>query len=198
MLRLILTAILLLGVSACQAETPGRSGAVNSVGTANIGGPFILIDETGATVTEAALTGKPHLVYFGFTYCPDICPTALQKMGAAQELLGAQGDKIGYVLISVDPERDTPESLSQYITAGVFPGGLRGFTGSVKQIEVAKNAYKVFAQKTLTPESAGEYTVDHSDIMYLMDSKGEFAEYFSGRSTPQDIAMGVRRVLKKQ
>lgn len=184
------------GLIACNNDAPGRSGKTTSVGTADIGGAFSLIDDAGVAVTEAELLGKPNLVYFGFTYCPDVCPTALQKMGAAQELLGMQGDKIGYVLISVDPERDTPESLSQYVSANGFPEGLRGFTGPVEKIEEAKSAYKVFAQKVDTPESAGDYTVDHSDIIYFMNAEGEFVDYFYSKSTPQDIAVRVRLHLK--
>ncbi|WP_409433112.1 SCO family protein [Litorimonas sp. RW-G-Af-16] len=186
----------LIGLSACGNDAPGRSGKTVSVGTADIGGPFTLVETTGDVVTEADLLGKPHLVYFGFAYCPDICPTALQKMGAAQELLGKQGDEIGYVLITVDPERDTPESLGQYITADVFPKGLRGFTGTVEQIEVAKQAYKVTAMKADMPGSAADYTINHSDIMYLMDQDGKFVDYFYGRSTPQDIAVRTRLHLK--
>lgn len=191
-MRFLLILIASLALMACSQNDTARSGKTVSVGTADIGGPFTLIDQDGQLVTEAAITGKPHLIYFGFTYCPDICPTALQKMGAAQELLGEQGDAIGYVLISVDPERDTPESLKQYVSADVFPEGLRGFTGSIDQVEQAKAVYKVFAQKADLEGSAGDYTVDHTDIMYLMDADGNFVDYFHGRSTPQDIAVRVR------
>jgi protein SCO1/2 len=185
------------GLSACgNSEPTASSGRTVTSGEANIGGAFSLINQSGERVNEAALTGKPHLVYFGFTYCPDFCPTALQKMGQAQTLLGKRGDDIGYVLISVDPERDTVESLSQYITANGFPEGLKGFTGTVEEIEVAKAAYKVYATKVDTPDSAGDYTVDHSDIMYLMDENGKFVDYFFGRSTPNDIAGRVIRHLK--
>lgn len=196
---IFLTALsgLTFGLTACgNGNETASSGRTVTSGTANIGGAFSLIDDTGAAVTEADITGKPHLIYFGFTYCPDVCPTALQKMGQAQIMLGDRGDEIGYVLISVDPERDTVNSLSQYVTANGFPNGLRGFTGSVDSIEAAKAAYKVYATKVDTPESAGDYTVDHSDIMYFMGADGKFVDFFYGASTPTEIAGRVTRHLK--
>jgi len=191
--------LLLGGLSACNNATEteaGRSGKTVSTGTADLGGPFELIDQDGAVVTEANLLGKPHILYFGFTFCPDVCPTALQKMGSAQELLGPQGDDIGYVMVSIDPERDTPEILKQYITASVFPKGLRGYTGSVEQVETAKRAYKVFATKASLDGSAGDYTVDHSDIIYFMDKDGKFVDYFNNRTTPKDIEVRARYHLR--
>lgn len=197
----ILTAAILgaasIGLTSCgQSDQTASSGRTVTSGAAEIGGAFSLINQAGERVTEEALKGKPHLVYFGFTYCPDICPTALQKMGQTQTLLGGKGDDIGYILISVDPERDTPESLSQYVTANGFPKGLKGFTGSLEEIEAAKLAYKVYAAKVMTPESAGEYTVDHADIMYLMDKDGEYVDYFFGNSTPTEMAGRIARHLK--
>ncbi|MEP4051194.1 MAG: SCO family protein [Litorimonas sp.] len=191
---------------ACQAEAPKTAGVsgktVVSTGTASIGGPFTLVDDTGLTVTEADLLGKPHLIYFGFAYCPDICPTSLQKLGAAQTLLGDAGDDVGYILITVDPERDTVEKLAQYVTFEPFPSGLRGFTGSSDQIETAKVAYKITATKSAldggpVEEGSTDYTVNHSDIIYFMGADGKFADFFSSRSTPQDIAIRVRQELMK-
>ncbi len=195
-----------LALLACQAENSNSAGVsgktVVSTGTASIGGPFTLVDDKGATVTEADLLGKPHLIYFGFAYCPDICPTSLQKIGAAQQLLGKAGDDIGYVLITVDPERDTVEKISEYITFDPFPAGLRGFTGSVEQVEAAKTSYKVVATKSEfdgspVTEDSTDYTVNHSDIIYFMGADGKFADFFSARSTPQDIAVRVRQELMK-
>jgi protein SCO1/2 len=191
---------------ACQAEAPSAAGVsgktVVSTGTASIGGPFTLVDDTGLTVTEADLLGKPHLIYFGFAYCPDICPTSLQKLGAAQTLLGDAGDDVGYILVTVDPERDTVEKLAQYVTFEPFPSGLRGFTGGLDQIETAKIAYKITATKSAfdggpVEEGSTDYTVNHSDIIYFMGADGKFADFFSTRSTPQDIAIRVRQELMK-
>ncbi len=196
----ILISLSLGTLSACQNNTTeagaGRSGKTVTSGTADIGGPFELVNQDGSLVTESSLIGKPHMIYFGFTFCPDICPTALQKMGATQDLLGKDGQDIGYVLISVDPERDTPELLKKYITASVFPKGLRGYTGSLEQVEAAKKAYKVFATKATLEGSAGDYTVDHSDIIYFMDKDGQFVDYFYSRSTPKDMNTRIRYHLR--
>jgi len=202
----LLTGLAAVSLMACQAEDPNAAGVsgktVTSTGTANIGGAFSLIDETGAPVSQADLLGKPHLVYFGFAYCPDICPTSLQKMGAAQQLMGKAGDDVGYVLITVDPERDTADKLAQYVSFEPFPTGLRGFTGSVEQVNGVKSAYKVTSAKRgpdggAVPEGSTDYTVDHTDIIYFMDANGTFADFFSSRSTPQDIAVRVRQELMK-
>ena len=199
----VLASFALLG---CQAENKSSAGVsgktVVSSGTASIGGAFKLLDETGAQVTEANLLGKPHLVYFGFAYCPDICPTSLQKLGAAQQILGSAGDDIGYVLVTVDPERDTVEKIAQYVSFEPFPKGLRGFTGSVEQIETIKQAYKITATKSSfdgAPVEAGslDYTVNHTDIIYFMGADGKFVDFFSSRSTPKDIALRVRQELLK-
>tara|TARA_R110002020_G_scaffold65084_7_gene172094 strand:+ start:489 stop:1100 length:612 start_codon:yes stop_codon:yes gene_type:complete len=176
--------------------TSGQAGKTVTSGQADIGGEFSLVNQNGERVSEETLTGKPHLIYFGFTYCPDVCPTALQKMGQAQSLLGDKGDDIGYVLISVDPERDTVESLSQYVEANGFPEGLQGFTGTPEEVSIVKAAYKVYSSKVPTPESAAEYTVDHSDIMYLMGADGKFVDFFYGRTTPTEMAARLTKHLK--
>jgi len=186
-------------LSACNNTTEtdaGRSGKTVTSGQADLGGPFELINQDGDVVTEASLIGKPHMIYFGFTFCPDVCPTALQKMAVAQDLLGDAGDDIGYILASIDPERDTPEVLKEYVSYDVFPTGLQGYTGSLEQVEVAKKAYKVFATKTQLDDSEAEYTVDHSDIIYLMDKNGDFVDYFYNRSSPKDIEIRVRYHLR--
>ena len=193
-----LSAVLLLGCGEAGTRTDaGRAGKTVSTGTADLGGPFVLVDETGATVTEAALVGQPSLIYFGFSYCPDVCPTALQKLGAAQERIGKAGDDVQYVLFTVDPERDTPEQLGVYVTNNGFPVGLRAFTGTVEQVEVAKKAYKVFAQKTPLEGSEADYTVDHQDLIFLIGEDGQFVDYFPPNATPTEIAGRVRAYLAK-
>ena len=172
-----------------------RSGQVVSTGVADLGGPFVLVDETGATVTEAELVGQPSLIYFGFTYCPDVCPTALAKLGAAQELMGAAAQDVQFILVSVDPERDTPEQLAMYVENNGFPEGLRGFTGTVEQVDAAKQAWKVYSQKVEMEDSAMGYTVDHQDIVFMTGRDGKFVDAFTPRSTPAEIAGRVRNYL---
>lgn len=196
--KLLMMSIAAVSLAACGPNegTSGQAGKTVTSGQADIGGEFSLLNQNRERVSEETLTGKPHLIYFGFTYCPDVCPTALQKMGQTQNLLGEKGDDIGYVLISVDPERDTVETLSQYVEANGFPDGLQGFTGTLEEVATAKAAYKVYSTKVPTPESAAEYTVDHSDIIYLMDKDGEFVDFFYGRTTPTEMAARLTKHLK--
>lgn len=185
---------------ACEPQTTegtaGRAGPTVTSGVAKIGGPFTLVDETGTVVTEAELLGQPTLLYFGFTYCPDVCPISLQKMGRAQELMGDMAGEVQFVLITVDPERDTPEQLAVYVTNNGFPTGLRGFSGTVEQVDVAKKAYAVIANKAVLEDSNMDYTVDHTDFIYFMGNDGKFSSVFTERQTPADIAVGVRQYLK--
>ena len=195
MINLAAMALLAIGVAACDQPTANVGKTVVS-GTADIGGAYNLVNQDGEAVTESSVLGKPQLIYFGFSYCPDICPTALQKMGAAQSRIDPAGDKLNYLFVSVDPERDTPESLKLYVTANGFPKGLTGLTGTQDQIDVVKAAYKVYSQNVPTPDSAAEYTVDHSDIIYLMDKDGTFVEFFFGKSTVPEMAERIRTHLK--
>ena len=158
-------------------------------------GPFNLINQDNLLVTENDFLGKPQLIYFGFSYCPDICPTALQKMGSVQEELDTDGDLINYLFISVDPERDTSESLKLYVESDGFPKGLNGLTGSKEQVDIAKLAYKVYSQRVSLSDSIVDYTVDHSDIMYFMDENGIFIDFFFGKNTIQEIGEAVRKLV---
>lgn len=183
--------ILLFGCS----DQAAKSGKNVISGSAEIGGPFNLINQDNLSVTENDFLGKPQLIYFGFSYCPDICPTALQKMGSVQEKLDPDGDLINYLFISVDPERDTSESLKLYVESDGFPKGLNGLTGSKEQIDIAKLAYKVYSQRVSLSDSEVDYTVDHSDIMYFMDENGIFIDFFFGRNTIQEISEAVRKLV---
>lgn len=183
--------ILLFGCS----EQAAKSGKNVISGSAEIGGPFNLINQDNLLVTENDFLGKPQLIYFGFSYCPDICPTALQKMGSVQEELDPDGDLINYLFISVDPERDTSESLKLYVESDGFPKGLNGLTGSKEQVDIAKLAYKVYSQRVSLSDSIVDYTVDHSDIMYFMDENGIFIDFFFGKNTIQEIGEAVRKIV---
>ena len=202
MTRALLALITPLALIACQPGVvegeAGRSGTtVTSVGKAQIGGPFTLVDETGAVVTEATLVGQPSIIYFGFTYCPDVCPTSLAKLGRAQELMGEAARDVQFILMTVDPERDTPEELARYVTNNGFPDGLRGFTGTPEQVAAAHGAYKVYSRKVPLEDSAADYTMDHSDLIVLMGRDGGFVDVFPPRATPQEIAGRVRAYLAR-
>ena len=186
----------LLILGACQPESGIESGPVVATGVADIGGPFTLVNQDNETVTEADFVGKPQLIYFGFTYCPDVCPLALQKMGMVQSQIDPDGETFNYIFISVDPERDTPEALNSYVKANGFPKGLVGLTGTVEQIDSAKTAFKVYAAKFEDPNSSAEYMVDHSDLVLLMDENGKFAEVFTSSTTPSEMTTRLKAFLK--
>ncbi|WP_421789384.1 SCO family protein [Hyphobacterium sp.] len=176
-----------------------RSGDVVTSGRADVGGPFTLVDHTGATVTEADFAGRPMLIYFGFTYCPDICPFSLQVMAAAlDELPEDQRDDFQNILITVDPERDTPEQLAMYIDSPAFPANLIGLTGTPEAIADVANSYRVVYRRVLE-EGAPEdtYTMDHTSLIYLMDRNGEFHSVFSHGTPPARLAQGLQDFLEE-
>ena len=184
---LILVAALALGLQAIFKSPAGRSG-----GGAAIGGAFTLTDSHGRTVTEKDFLGKPMLVYFGYTYCPDVCPFTLQLMAQALDRLGPDKARIQPVFISVDPERDTPQTLAQYIHSPGFPDNLEGLTGTPEQIADIAHKYAVYYKK------AGEgdaYLVDHTSAIFLMDAQGKYAAVFTHNSSVDDIARCLRRHL---
>lgn len=174
-------------LSAEKAEAPQIPNAIS-----DIGGPFRLTSHTGKVVTDADLKGKPSLVFFGFTFCPDICPTALFDISQLLEELGPDGDAITPVLITVDPERDTREVLAEYLTA--FDSRIIGLTGSAEEIATAVRAYKAYYRKV--PTEAGSYTMDHTAIMYLMDATGRMVSSLD-RHEPKETRMAkIRRVIQ--
>lgn len=201
-LALSLSALCVLGLSACNAPEgrsgeAGRSGAVTSTGTADIGGEFSLINQDGQSVTQDDFLGRPHLIYFGFSYCPDICPSALQRLGRALDIVGKKASRFQPVFISIDPERDTPEDLKLYVTANGFPDNLIGLTGTQAQIDQAVAAYRVYAKRVDDPQSAAGYTMDHSSIIFLMDKDGQYVTLFADSNTPDEIAERLNVFLKK-
>jgi cytochrome oxidase Cu insertion factor (SCO1/SenC/PrrC family) len=155
-----------------------------------IGGAFALIDQNGKRRTDAEFRGKFMLVYFGFTYCPDVCPTDLQQMGLAVDRLGAAGDAVQPIFITVDPERDTPEHLKDYVAN--FHSRFVGLTGDAPAIHEAARVYRAYYAKIDLGES--DYTVDHSSFIYLMGRDGEYLGFFPP-GTAADILVGTLRPL---
>jgi protein SCO1 len=156
-----------------------------------IGGPFSLVDQTGKPVTEADLKGKPSLMFFGFTHCPDICPTALFDMTQLYKALGRDGDKVQAYFVSVDPERDTPDILKEYLSS--FDPRLRGLTGDPAAVAAMEKAYRVYSKKI--PLDAGGYTMDHTALVYLMDKEGRFVAPFNLKRKPEEAAADLKRYL---
>jgi protein SCO1/2 len=145
-------------------------------GVALVGGPFSLTDQDGRKVSEKDFLGRHMLIFFGYTYCPDICPTELQVMMAALDAMGPAGEKIQSVFISIDPERDTPEVLKVYV--GNFGPRLIGLTGTVGEIAAVAKAYRVYYAKAGDQASPDSYLMDHSSIIYLMGPDGRFVKHF--------------------
>jgi protein SCO1 len=141
-----------------------------AAGVASIGGPFTLVDDTGATVTDKTLAGKPYAIYFGYRYCPDVCPTTLFDLTRWIKALGPDADKLNYVFVTVDPERDTPKLMHQYLAS--FDKRIRGFTGTPAQIAQIAKEYRVYYKKI--PTNDGSYLMDHSALIYLMTADEKF------------------------
>lgn len=181
-----------------QAGDAPRASAVRVSGEARIGGPFTLTNHRGETVTDADFLGRPMLVYFGFTYCPDVCPLSLQAMGAALEQMPAEdAARFQTVLISVDPERDTPDALADYVTAEVFPDNLMGLTGTPEQIRDVARAYRVYYARVEDENTIADYLVDHLSVIFLMDADGQFAEIFPHGTPPAVIADRLQQFLEE-
>jgi protein SCO1/2 len=156
-----------------------------------IGGPFRLVDQNGKTVTQDDLKGKPTLLFFGFTHCPDICPTALLDITQVYKALGRDGDRLAAFFVSVDPERDTPEVLKEYLSS--FDPRLRGLTGDPASVAAMEKAYRVYSRKV--PLEGGGYTMDHTALVYLLDKEGRFVAPFNLKRKPEDAAAELRRYL---
>ena len=161
------------------------------LGTPSIGGPFALIDQDGRPVNSVDFRGKLMLIYFGFTWCPDICPTELQSMALALDALGPQAALAQAIFISVDPERDKPEVLKAYVAQ--FHERLIGLTGSAEQTAAAAKAYKVYYAKSGNTGGA-DYQIDHSGFIYLMDRTGIYLTHFRPGTPPAEIATRIRQL----
>jgi protein SCO1 len=170
-------------------ETP--RGAAGTLLASAIGGPFQLVDQNGKTVTNADLKGKWLLVYFGYTHCPDACPTALNDISIALDELGPKRDTVRPVFITVDPERDTPEVLKSYVTA--FDAPILALTGTPQEIAQAAKGYRVYYAKH--PEAGGDYSMDHSSVIYVMDPEGRFTASFTQENTPEQISERLKKLL---
>jgi protein SCO1/2 len=177
-----------IGWDAYQPSTPAGQGSDRP-----IGGPFSLADQDGRTFTDADLKGKPTLLYFGYTFCPDVCPTSLLLMENAAEQLGADGPrKVNLVFITIDPERDTQKLMKGYVTN--FGSTFEGLTGTPEQIASVAHAYDVYYEKVAGKDGA-PYLMAHSSIIYLLDRQGGFIGHFPHDSTPEEIAKALKELM---
>jgi protein SCO1/2 len=181
----------LILVSTLILIVAGRNPVSVVMPSAAIGGPFRLVDHDGKTVTDQDFRGKPFLVFFGFTHCPDLCPTALFEMSEVLRRLGPDADKVRVLFITVDPERDTPAVLKDYLSS--FEPQIRGLTGEADATAAALKSYRVYARKV--PLDRGGYTMDHSIFVYLMDKDGRFVGTFNLKRPPEQAAAELRKYL---
>jgi protein SCO1 len=180
-----LAAVVVLGLAALWVvSSPEKPRA------ALIGGAFALEDGDGKTVSDQTLRGRPFLVYFGYTHCPDVCPTELARIS---DILAKMGDKaIPALFITVDPERDTPKVMQDYVSS--FDARIIGLSGSPQAIEAAEKAFRVYARKGQA-QADGDYSMDHSSVIYLMDKSGAFVEAFNAQRPPEEAAKDLERFL---
>jgi cytochrome oxidase Cu insertion factor (SCO1/SenC/PrrC family) len=165
-------------------------------GIALVGGPFSMTNQNGETVTEKNFAGRYMLVFFGFTFCPDVCPTQLQVMTEALHQMGSAADEITPVFVSIDPERDTPQAVKAYVSN--FHPRMVGLTGSPEQVQQMAQAYRVFYQKVENTKRPQDYTMDHSAILYLMGPDGAFKGHFAAENDPTKLAAEVLKVIESQ
>jgi protein SCO1/2 len=170
-----------LSLAGCGPRSPHEAPA-------DIGGPFHLVDQTGAKVDESILRGKWSAVFFGYTYCPDVCPTTLTALGHTAAALGDRSRNLQVIFVTVDPERDTPAVLASYLASPSFPRGVRGLTGSPSQVAAIAKAYHVYYQKVAQGTT---YSMDHSAVIYLMDPNGVFAKPLDPTATPAEMARQI-------
>ena len=158
---------------------------------AAIGGPFQLTNQAGQVVTDTSLKGKPTLIFFGFTHCPDVCPTSLFEISEVLKAMGKDADRVNAYFVSVDPERDTTAAMKDYLSS--FDPHLQGLTGDPEAMAKVLSAYRVYSRKV--PLKDGDYTMDHTALIYLMDRDGHFVQPFNLKRTPEEAASDLKRYL---
>lgn len=172
-------------LAACQAGKAPPPG-----GASSIGGPFALIAPDGSTVTDKTFAGKPFAIYFGYTRCPDVCPTSLSRMARLRKALGPAGDRLAIIFVSVDPEHDKPKAIGAYVN--MFGTPIIGLTGSEAQLKVIEREYGVYVNKV--PQKDGDYLVDHSAATLLFDGQGQLANIITP-DQPDPEALAKLRAL---
>jgi len=183
---------LLGGQYASRFAKEPQQQVVEEEGGVLIGGPFTLTDQRGNTITEADLRGHWSVLYFGYTYCPDVCPVTLQNVTLALEQLGRRASRIVPYFISIDPWRDTQEIMAEY--AAYFHPSLVALTGTPAQVAEAAASFRVYYSPTSKPET-DDYTVDHTSILYLMAPDGSYVSHFSHATAVEEIATRLAEVL---
>lgn len=174
-----------------QGQSGSKRDGVSTYAGAGIGGPFTLTGSDGKTVTDKSFAGKPFAIFFGFTRCPEVCPTTLARMASLREQLGKDGDKFEIVFVSVDPEHDKPADIGSYIS--LFKTPIHGLTGTDAQLAAIEKAYGVYVKKV--PLEGGDYTVDHTAAIYLMDRQGRFVTTIDYHENDRVALEKLKRII---
>jgi protein SCO1 len=191
---LVAAAVMVAAIAVSAGATAmwmGLSLRAQVQSSTKVGGPFTLVDDTGAEVTEAALKGRPTVMYFGYTFCPEVCPTTLTELAQWIRMLGPDADKLNYVFVTVDPERDTPKVMHDYVSA--FDPRIRGFTGTPDQIAKVAGEFRVYYKRI--PASDGGYGIDHTAGLYLMDSKVRFLGFIPYQEKTDTAVAKLRKLI---
>jgi len=189
--------ILALGVLLVAAIGAGaiwhrHAGSTSESAPSSVGGPFSLTNQDGARVDQRILKGKWTAVFFGYTFCPDVCPTTLTTLGQAVGQMGPRARDFQVVFVSVDPDRDTPAQLKTYLSSPAFPKGTVGLTGTPAEVAAIAGAYHVYYKKA---GGGSNYAVDHTSIVYLMDPKGRFSRPLAFGVAPADLAHQISQAM---
>jgi protein SCO1/2 len=193
---LIVVAVLIadFGLVVFRNETESLAPVrTTTTGTASIGGPFTLEATNGRTVSDETFRGKWRLMFFGYTFCPDVCPAALNNISVALEKLGADADKLQPLFITVDPHRDTRQVMAEYLKS--FDPRIIGLSGSQDQIASVVKEYRVYAAAEKSTTGGEDYVVSHSAYLYLMDPQGEFVNVIQGAASGDDMAAWLRKQM---
>jgi protein SCO1/2 len=191
---LVIFALLALAFAVLTGIAVRRGVLAPRPQSAAIGGPFQLVDQSGRRVDQSVLEGKWSAVFFGYTFCPDACPTTLFSLGQAEKLLGPKARDFQTVFISVDPARDTPKKLAEFLSTDAFPKATVGLTGAPDEVARAAGAYHVYYQKA---SEGPAYAVNHSTVVYLMNPKGRFACAIAYDEAPEKIAASVKAAMAR-
>jgi protein SCO1/2 len=188
---LLLAAALAGGLLWHESDTVPGLGRSIVTGQANVGGPFRLTGQNGKAVSDADFRGRYMLIYFGYSFCPDVCPTTLSVMAQALDKLGGESRRVTPIFITIDPERDTPQVLGDYMKA--FGPNFVGLTGSAAAIKDVEKKYRVYAVKK--PLEKGAYGMDHSSVLYLMGPDGRMISFYDEAISPDDLAKDLRQKI---
>jgi protein SCO1/2 len=181
-------------IAAVTGDMPAPSaGGIQLAQGVTLGGPFTLVNQTGRTVSDADFAGRPLLLYFGFTYCPDVCPTELGTIAAALDSMGPLGERVTPVFVTIDPERDTPAAMADYVSR--FHPRMVGLTGSAEQVAQVARAYRVYYAK-VRPRDSSDYLMDHSSFIYFVGPDGRVRSLFRPETTPEAIAAAITSQLR--